>query len=94
MTAPENFPDGQGLDAGCLAILIAERLAALNPKASVKLANRLLEASDRGYWKPDQDVLAALEGAGDELEDRLEGLRPSTPASTPPAKESPMSRVA
>ena len=71
-----------------------ERLAALNPKASVKLANRLLEASDRGYWKPDQDVLAALEGAGDELEDRLEGLRPSTPASTPPAKESPMSRVA
>lgn len=69
-----------------------ERLAALNPKASVKLANRLLEASDRGYWKPDQDVLAALEGAGDELEDRLEGLRATTP--TTPAKESPMSRVA
>jgi len=51
-----------------------ERLAALNPKASVKLANRLLEASDRGYWKPDQDLLAALEHAGDALEDRLEGV--------------------
>ncbi|MEM1029581.1 MAG: magnesium chelatase subunit H [Myxococcota bacterium] len=50
------------------------RLAALNPKASLKLAQRLLEASERRYWEPDAATLAALEAAGDELEDRLEGL--------------------
>jgi len=53
-----------------------ERLAALNPKASLKLAQRLIEASERHYWEPDPEMLAALEAAGDELEDRLEGLSP------------------
>ena len=51
-----------------------DRLAKLNPKASVKLANRLIEATDRSYWQPDEATLAALRAAGDELEDRLEGL--------------------
>jgi magnesium chelatase subunit H len=51
-----------------------ERLAALNPKASLKLANRLIEATERSYWKPDAATLEALRQAGDELEDRLEGL--------------------
>ncbi|MEM9194176.1 MAG: magnesium chelatase subunit H [Myxococcota bacterium] len=51
-----------------------ERLAELNPKASVKLANRLVEASERQYWQPDDEMLAALHAAGDELEDRLEGV--------------------
>ncbi len=50
------------------------RLAALNPEASVRMANRLLEASDRNYWQPDAATLAALQGAADELEDRLEGI--------------------
>ena len=30
-----------------------ERLAALNPTASAKVANRLIEAHERGYWTPD-----------------------------------------
>jgi len=51
-----------------------ERLAALNPAASARLANRLIEAQERAYWAPDDDTLAALREAGDELEDRLEGL--------------------
>ena len=51
-----------------------ERLARLNPKASAKLANRLVEATERSYWHPDEATLAALRAAGDELEDRLEGL--------------------
>ena len=50
------------------------RLAALNPAASVKVANRLLEAHERQYWSPDPDTLAALERAGEELEDALEGI--------------------
>jgi magnesium chelatase subunit H len=51
-----------------------ERLANLNPTASAKVANRLMEAHDRGYWQPDADTLAALKGAQEELEDRLEGV--------------------
>ncbi|MCA3487657.1 MAG: magnesium chelatase subunit H [Rhodobacter sp.] len=50
------------------------RLADLNPQASARMANRLLEASDRNYWQPDAETLAALQGAADELEDRLEGI--------------------
>jgi magnesium chelatase subunit H len=50
------------------------RLARLNPTASAKVANRLLEASDRNFWKPDEKTLAALRAAGEELEDRLEGI--------------------
>ncbi len=50
------------------------RLAKLNPTASAKVANRLLEASERKYWQPDEAMLAALRAAGEELEDRLEGI--------------------
>ncbi|MEM6730021.1 MAG: magnesium chelatase subunit H, partial [Myxococcota bacterium] len=53
---------------------LRERMARLNPKASVKLANRLLEAHERDYWQPDSDMLERLRQAGDELEDRLEGI--------------------
>ncbi len=51
-----------------------ERLAELNPTASSRMANRLLEASDRAYWQPDADTLAALQDAADALEDRMEGI--------------------
>ncbi len=51
-----------------------ERLAELNPAASAKVANRLLEAHERRYWSPDENTLAALRRAGEELEDRLEGI--------------------
>jgi magnesium chelatase subunit H len=50
------------------------RLAKLNPTASAKVANRLLEASERKYWQPDEKMLAALRSASEELEDRLEGI--------------------
>jgi magnesium chelatase subunit H len=53
-----------------------ERLAALNPKASARVANRLIEASERQFWLPDPETLAALQAASDELEDRLEGVTP------------------
>ena len=51
-----------------------ERLSALNPTASAKVASRLLEAHERNYWSPDSATLEALRRAGDELEDRLEGV--------------------
>jgi magnesium chelatase subunit H len=51
-----------------------KRLSELNPQASARMANRLLEANDRAYWQPDDETLAALQDAADELEDRLEGI--------------------
>jgi magnesium chelatase subunit H len=50
------------------------RLAQLNPTASAKVANRLIEAHERRYWTPDEATLDALRRAGEELEDRLEGV--------------------
>ena len=57
-----------------------ERLARLNPTASAKVASRLLEASQRQYWTPDEATLEALRRAGEELEDRLEGITEGSPA--------------
>ncbi len=51
-----------------------KRLSDLNRTASAKIANRLLEAHERRYWSPDPSVLEALREAGEELEDRLEGI--------------------
>jgi magnesium chelatase subunit H len=51
-----------------------KRIADLNPAASAKLAHRLLEAHARHYWSPDDDMLDELRRAGEELEDRLEGV--------------------
>jgi len=57
-----------------------ERLAKLNPTASARVANRLIEASERNYWQPDAQTLDALRRAGEELEDRLEGVYEGAPA--------------
>ena len=51
-----------------------ERLSALNPTASAKVANRLIEAHERHYWSPDAEMLDALRLASEELEDRVEGI--------------------
>lgn len=50
------------------------RLAKLNPTASARIANRLIEAHERRYWQPSEDTIEALRRAGEELEDRLEGI--------------------
>jgi magnesium chelatase subunit H len=51
-----------------------ERMAALNPTASAKVAHRLIEAHQRGFWTPDAATREALDRAEEELEDRLEGI--------------------
>jgi magnesium chelatase subunit H len=61
-------------DTFLLDPVMRERLALLNPTASARMANRLIEASSRNYWQPDADTLDAMKRAGDELEDRLEGV--------------------
>lgn len=51
-----------------------DRIAKMNPRAAAKMANRLIEASDRKYWTPDPETLAALYAATDAIEDALEGV--------------------
>jgi magnesium chelatase subunit H len=51
-----------------------DRIAEMNPRAAAKVANRLIEASERQYWAPDAATLAALYAASDAIEDRLEGV--------------------
>jgi magnesium chelatase subunit H len=50
------------------------RLAELNPTATAKIANRLIEAHERRFWSADEGTLEALRRADEELEDRLEGI--------------------
>jgi magnesium chelatase subunit H len=57
-----------------LDVEMRNRLADLNPTASAKIANRLIEAHERQYWQPDPAVLESLRLAAEELEDRLEGV--------------------
>ena len=52
------------------------RLAQLNPQASARVANRLIEAHERAYWQPDDATLEALRRGAEELEDTLEGISP------------------
>jgi magnesium chelatase subunit H len=54
--------------------VMRERLAKANPNAASGMTQRLLEANDRGYWQPSEEMLAALKDAAEELEDRLEGV--------------------
>lgn len=61
-------------DTFVLDAAMRERLAKLNPTASAKVASRLLEAHERHYWEPDAQTLEALRRAGEDLEDRLEGV--------------------
>ena len=62
--------------------IMRDRLAQLNPTAAAKVADRLMEAHARNYWQPDEETLAALQRAGDEIEDRLEGVIADAPMSS------------
>jgi magnesium chelatase subunit H len=49
------------------------RLEELNPHSVRSLTKRLLEAHDRGYWNPDEEILEKLRDLVDNLEGQLEG---------------------
>jgi magnesium chelatase subunit H len=53
--------------------IMFKRLLELNPHSVSSLTKRLLEAHDRGYWNPDEDILEKLRDAVETLEDRLAG---------------------
>ena len=45
-----------------------ERLRELNPYSLESLAKRLLEAHERGYWNPDEEILEKLRGILEQLQ--------------------------
>ena len=50
------------------------RLRELNPHSVESLTKRLLEAHDRGYWNPDENILEGLRDIIDNLARKLEGV--------------------
>jgi len=54
--------------------IMFERLRELNAHSVESLTKRLLEAHDRGYWNPDEDILERLRDMVGELELHLEGV--------------------
>jgi magnesium chelatase subunit H len=51
-----------------------KRLLELNPHSVSSLTKRLLEAHDRGYWNPDEDILEKLRDIVGHPDDRLQGV--------------------
>lgn len=54
------------------------RLQELNPYSVRSLTKRLLEAHDRGYWNPDEDILEKLRELADNAERQREGIHVGT----------------
>src|SRR6266567_7122530 len=52
--------------------LMFNRLRELNPHSLQSLVRRLLEAHDRGYWSPNEDVLERLRDMNEHLANRVE----------------------
>ena len=52
-----------------------ERLLELNPHSARSLARRLIEAHDRGYWNPDEEILERLRDLIGDLEVQRESRR-------------------
>jgi magnesium chelatase subunit H len=54
--------------------IMFQRLLELNPHSVSSLTKRLLEAHDRGYWNPDEEMLEKLRDVIGELPGQLEGV--------------------
>ena len=51
-----------------------ERMKALNPQATLRMAGRLLEAHQRGLWQGADEEVASLRAMRDGLEELMEGI--------------------
>ncbi len=54
--------------------IMFNRLLELNPHSARSLAKRLLEAHERGYWNPDEEVVERLREIVEASEDQFEGV--------------------
>jgi magnesium chelatase subunit H len=51
-----------------------ERLASLNPHATMSMTRRLLEAHSRGFWEAEESTIEELQELYADLESRIEGV--------------------
>ena len=54
--------------------IMFKRLVGLNPHSVRSLTKRLLEAHNRGYWNPDEEILEQLRGVDSQSNEQLEGV--------------------
>ena len=58
---------------------MAERLRKANPEAFRNIVGRLIEATGRGIWTPDEDTIEKLQSLYEAAENTLEGVTPLRP---------------
>ncbi|MCX6180081.1 MAG: cobaltochelatase subunit CobN, partial [Chlorobiales bacterium] len=51
-----------------------EKLATLNPHATMSMTGRLLEANSRGFWEAENSTIEELQELYADLETRIEGV--------------------
>jgi magnesium chelatase subunit H len=54
--------------------IMFNRLMELNPHSVSSLTNRLLEAHDRGYWNPDEELIESLRDALQRISDQVDDV--------------------
>jgi magnesium chelatase subunit H len=72
-SAVKNWTYQQFTETFLLDREMLERIAALNPNATMSMTRRLLEASSRGFWEADEGTIEQLQELYEELETKIEG---------------------
>jgi magnesium chelatase subunit H len=70
----ENWVYDQAAATYALDPAISDRLRKANPEAFRNIVGRMLEAHGRGFWHPDDEVLAQLRSLYDQTDLELEGI--------------------
>jgi magnesium chelatase subunit H len=70
----ENWVYDQAADTYALDAEMAEKLKKANPEAFRNIVGRMLEASGRGFWQPDEEQLRKLRALYDVADEQLEGV--------------------
>ncbi|MFZ9738529.1 MAG: magnesium chelatase subunit H [Prochlorotrichaceae cyanobacterium] len=70
----ENWVYDQAAATYALDPAMSDRLRKANPEAFRNIVGRMLEADGRGFWHPDEDVLAQLRSLYDQTDLELEGI--------------------
>lgn len=68
----EDWTWDQAAETYVLDEVMAQKLKDANPEAFRNTLKRMLEASGRGLWNADEDLIAQLQAAYSDMDERLE----------------------
>jgi magnesium chelatase subunit H len=70
----EDWAWNQAAETYAFDQAMATKLKESNPEAFTNILKRMIEASGRGMWNPDEDTLDRLKNLYSEMDDTLEGI--------------------